>query len=161
MKCHEIFSQTSPELADEMFQYLLEHEKAVYKAAIQNIASQRKLRPVFIERKPKPERHVWLHQAVSRKPSEDMALQLLQIWLLGAHKEVICAFLDALEIKHDGKGIVDELPAEPPREKLEAAVNMLQLKYRPEIVKIYLRAFEAMDDKGWSHLKEINNNILS
>ena len=43
MKCYEIFSKLSPELTSEIFAYLLESEKPVYKAMIQNIASRRKL----------------------------------------------------------------------------------------------------------------------
>jgi len=45
-------------------------------------------------------------QALSRKPADDVAVQTLQIWLLGAQKDLICQFLDALEIPHDGKGLL-------------------------------------------------------
>ena len=39
MKCYEIFSKLSPELTNQIFAYLLESEKPVYKAMIQNIAT--------------------------------------------------------------------------------------------------------------------------
>jgi hypothetical protein len=113
MKCYEIFARLSPELTNEVFAHLIENEKLVYKAMIPNIATRRKLRPVFIERKPREERHVWLKQALSVKSADDIATQLLQIWLLGAHRQMICDFLDLLGIKHDGKGVVDNLPAAP------------------------------------------------
>ena len=67
MKCYEIFSRLSPPLTNEIFAHLIENEKPVYKAMIQNIATRRKLRPIFIERKPRDERHVWLKQALSAK----------------------------------------------------------------------------------------------
>jgi hypothetical protein len=135
--------------------FLLEHEKPVYKAMIQNIASRRKLRPIFIERKPKSERHVWLQQALSSKSSDDLAIQLLQIWLLGAHREMICDFLDLLGIKHDGKGVVDDLPPEPTGEALAGAITKLLEKHRREVVAVYLHAFQAMDETGWSTLDEV------
>src|ERR1700721_458892 len=116
MKCHEIFGKLSPELRNEIFAYLLEFEKPVYKAMIQNIASRRKLRPIFVERKPKNERHVWLQQALSLKSADDIAMQLLQIWLLGAQREMICEFLDSLGIGNEGKGGVKNRPAPPPRD---------------------------------------------
>jgi len=137
------------------FVFLFEHEKPVYKAMIQNIASRRKLRPIFIERKPKRERYLWLQQALSQKSFDDLAIQLFQIWLLGAHREMICDFLDLLEIKHDGKGVVDDLPPEPTREALTEALTKLLEKHAREIVAVYLHAFQAMDETGWSTLDEI------
>jgi hypothetical protein len=155
MRSYEIFRECSTEIVNEIFLHLHEHEKGVYRAIIQNIATQRKLRPVFIERKPKPERHEWLRQALSRKSANDVAAQTLQIWLLGAQKELICQFLDALEIPHDGKGFVEELPAEPSSEKLTAAVNQLLENHRSEVVALYLHVFQTMDDAGWKDLEQI------
>jgi hypothetical protein len=155
MTSHEIFRECSAEVVNEVFAFLQDHEKAVYRAVIQNIATQRKLRPVFIERKPKTERYEWLRQALSRKPAEDVAAQTLQIWLLGAQRDLICQFLDALEIPHDGKGFVDKLPPEPSREKLNIAVDQLFERYRPEIVAVYLHLFQTMDDAGWKGLEAI------
>jgi hypothetical protein len=155
MKCYEIFTRLSPELTNEIFAHLIEHEKPVYKAMIQNLATRRKLRPIFVERKPREERHVWLKQALSLKSADDIATQLLQIWLLGAHRQMICDFLDLLGIKHDGKGVVDDLPAEPQREALTSTITKLLENRSPELVAVYLHAFQAMDEKGWSTLDEI------
>jgi len=155
MKCYEIFSKLSPELTNQIFAYLLESEKPVYKAMIQNIATRRKLRPIFIERKPKNERHIWLQQALSLKSADDITMQLLQIWLLGSQREMICDFLDHLGIAHDGKGVVENLPAEPPREKLEETITKLLEKRSPEVVAVYLHAFQAMDETGWQVLDEV------
>src|SRR5580692_2272108 len=158
MTSYEIFGHCSSQLANEIFAYLQEKEKPVYRAVIQNLANQRKLRPVFIERKPKPERHTWLQQALARKPAEDLATQVLQIWLLGGQQPLICEFLDALEIKHDGKGVVDQLPAEPEPAKLQAAIDVILEHHSPEVVTVYLHLFRMMDDAGWKHLDEILGN---
>jgi hypothetical protein len=155
MTSYEIFGHCSSQLANDILAYLQEKEKPVYRAVIQNLAVQRKLRPVFVERKPKPERNIWLHQALARKPADEIATQVLQIWLLGSQQPLICEFLDALEIKHDGKGVVDELPPEPDAEKVRAAVNRIVEHYPSEIVAVYLQMFRMMDDSGWKHLAEI------
>jgi hypothetical protein len=155
MTSYEIFGHCSSQLANEIFAYLQEKEKPVYRAVIENLANQRKLRPVFIERKPKSERHIWLQQALARKPADDLATQVLQIWLLGAQQPLICQFLDALEIKHDGKGVVEQLPPEPEPEKLRAAVDLVLEHYPPEVVTIYLCLFLMMDDAGWKKLREM------
>ena len=158
MTSYEIFGHCSSQLANEIFVYLQEKEKPVYRAVIQNLANQRKLRPVFIERKPKPERHTWLHQALARKPADDLATQVLQIWLLGAQQPLICGFLEALQIKHDGKGVVDQLPPEPEPPKLQAAIDSILEHHSPEVVTVYLHLFRMMDDAGWKHLDEILGN---
>jgi hypothetical protein len=154
MKCYEICGRVSPELMNSILGFLLEQEKPVYKAMIQNLATRRKLRPIFIERKPKIERHIWIQQALSSKSSDELAIQLLQIWLLGAYREMICEFLDLLEIKHDGKGVVEDLPPEPSREALAETIAKLLEKHQREVVAVYLHAFQAMDETGWATLEE-------
>ena len=155
MTSYEIFDRCSFQIANDIFLYLQEKEKPVYRGVIQNLAAFRKLRPVFVERKPKPERHAWMQQALARKPAADLATQVLQIWLLGSQQQLICEFLDALDIKHDGKGVVDDLPPEPEPDKLRAAVNQILEHHSPETVGIYLQMFQMMDDAGWMNLAEI------
>ena len=156
MKSHEIFQQMSPALAATIFQWLQMEQKPVYKAAIQGLANQRNLRGVFVERKPPAERYPWMQAAFARKISDSLASHVLQAWLLGANKEMLCDFLDALEIKHAEDGTVDELPKEMPKEKLAAAVDRLLGTYPAENVAVYLHAFRDMDSAvQWPALDEI------
>jgi hypothetical protein len=156
MKSHEIFQQMSPALATDIFRYLNANEKPILKAAIQGLANQRKLRPVFVERKPPNERAVWMQNALSRKISDTLAAHLLQAWLLGAQKPMLCDFLDSVGIKRDEDGTVEELPDSPPKEKLREAVDQLVAKYPPEAVAVYLHAFHDMDSEvSWEPLGEV------
>ena len=156
MKSHEIFQQMSPALAAEIFQWLQTEQKPMYKAAIQGLANQRNLRGVFIERKPPAERFPWMQAAFARKISDSLASHVLQAWLLGANKEMLCDFLDALEIKHAEDGTVDELPKDVAKEKLAAAADRLLGKFPAEKVAVYLHAFRDMDSAvQWPALDEI------
>jgi hypothetical protein len=156
MKSHEIFLHMSPTLAAEIFTFLQTEQKPVYKAAIQGLANQRNLRGVFVERKPPAERFPWMHAAFGRKISDSLASHVLQAWLLGANKEMLCDFLDALEIKHAEDGTVDTLPPELPKDKIAVAVEKLLGKYSPETVAVYLHAFREMDSAAqWPALDEI------
>src|SRR3989440_9155350 len=128
MRSHEIFQHMSPALAGEIFTFLQTEQKPVYKAAIQGPANQRNLRGVFIERKPPAERFPWMQAAFARKISDSLASHVLQAWLLGANKEMLCDFLDALEIKHAEDGTVDELTAELPKEKITPTMERLDVK---------------------------------
>ena len=156
MKSHEIFQHMSPDLAAQIFTFLQTEQKPVYKAAIQGLANQRNLRGVFIERKPPAERFPWMQAAFARKISDSLASHVLQAWLLGANKKMLCDFLDALEIKHAEDGTVDELPAELPKETIAPAVEQLLVKYPAETAAVYLHAFREMDSAAqWPALDEI------
>ena len=158
MRTHELFQKMSAERAAEIFVYLHKEQKPVYKAAIQGLVNQRNLRAVFIERKPPVERHTWMKSALSRPVSDTLATHLVQAWLLGAHKPMLCDFLDALEIAHDEDGTVEEIPAAPPKEKIAGAIDQLLGKYPAESVAIYLHAFRDMDSSvQWPPLNDILN----
>jgi hypothetical protein len=146
----------SPALAAEIFTFLQAEQKPVYKAAIQGLANQRNLRGVFIERKPPAERFPWMQAAFARKISDSLASHVLQSWLLGANKQMLCDFLDALEIQHGDDGTVDELPTDVPKEKIASAVDRLLGKYPGETAAVYLHAFSDMDSAvHWPALDEI------
>jgi hypothetical protein len=156
MRSHELFQRMSAATALEIFTYLHNDEKPVYKAAIQGLANQRNLRPVFVERKPPNERYPWLKNALSRPISDALATHLIQAWLLGAQKPMLNDFLDALDIAHEEDGTVEEIPGCPPKEKIAGAVDNLLGKYPAEQVAIYLHAFRDMDSTvQWPALNEI------
>lgn len=152
---HEIFHRMPPEVAAQLFSFLQENEKPLYRAAIESLAGQRKLRPVFIERKPRQERAVWMQEALGRKQSAAIAAQLLQIWLIGAHSALLCDFLDALGIAHDENGTLETLPPAPPKKNVLKAVELCLSKHDPKVVVTYLHAFQALDEQGWSTLAEL------
>jgi hypothetical protein len=156
MKSHEVFQQMSPALAVEILTYLQKEQMPVFKSTVQGLASQRNLRSVFIERKPPQERYAWIQAGVGRKISDTLAAHLLQAWLLGAQKPMLCDFLDALGIARDEDGTVEQLPESPAKEKLSETVSQLLAKYPPEAVAVYLHAFHDMDSTvSWPPLGEV------
>jgi hypothetical protein len=156
MKSHEIFQHMSPALAVEILTYLQAKQTPVYKTVVQGLAQQRHLRPVFVERKPPPERYAWLQAALGRKVSDTFAAHLLQAWLLGARKPLLCDFLDSLGISHDEDGTVEELPGSPSKEDLHRVITELLTKYPAESVAVYLHAFHDMDSVvSWPPLGEV------
>lgn len=154
-KTSEIFQQLTPALAGEILTFLQTSDKPAYKMAIQTLAAQRKLRPVFVERKPRDERHVWMQAALARPTNEGIAANVLQMWLMGSQSALLCDFLDALGIEHDEKGGIENLPECPPADKLQAAVDQVLAKYPAEVVAVYLNCFQGMDIAGWAALDEI------
>jgi hypothetical protein len=157
MKAYEIFQRFSDETTGEIFQHLYSNNKPAYRACLQVLATRRKLRPVVLERKTRVERHAWLHAELARQSNEDAATEVLQTWLLGAHQSLICRFLDGLGIGHDGHGLLEALPSEPPRDRLLAVIEMLLEDQSRSAVIAYLHLFCEMDIADWPTLKEILN----
>jgi hypothetical protein len=156
MKSYEIFQRISPALANDMLSYLQKEQSAVFKSVVQTLASQRKLRPVFIERKPPEERYAWIKTALARKTSDTLAAHLLQAWLLGSEKAMLCDFLDSLGIKHDKDGTVEQLPDSPPKEELGRVIGQLLAQYPADRIAVYLHAFHDMDETAtWPPLGEV------
>ena len=110
MKANEIFSSMSDESAQSVFQYLRDEERQVYSASLSSLAANRKLRPVFVQKKPVPDQIAWLVKNVRLRGSSEIAENVLQIWLLKGHSEMLTQFLDGLGIEHDGEGAVEDIP---------------------------------------------------
>ena len=156
MSPHEIFSNMTPGVASQIFSFLFEKEKPLYKATIDTLAKKRNLRPVFVERKPREERFAWLKETVSRAVNDGVAAHLLQVWLIGTQSALLCDFLDALGIAHDENGTVEQLPPAPAREALVGAVDTLLSKHEAAVVAVYLHTFQALhEDGGWPTLGEL------
>ena len=155
MKAHEILQRLPNEAASEIFQYLYQNDKPAYRACLQVLASRRKLRPVILERKTRAERHAWMHAELARKVNDDAATEVLQTWLLGGHQQLICSFLDSLGITHDGRGLLDTLPPQPQKERLQEAIDRLLENHSRSAAIAYLHLFCEMDIADWPTLKEI------
>ena len=54
---HELFGFMSPGLANEIVTYMFDSDKPTYRATLNAVAEARHLRPVFLERQPKTQRH--------------------------------------------------------------------------------------------------------
>ena len=149
---NEIFQDVKPETAASVFQYLRDEQREVYKASINSLAANRKLRPVFVQRKPTPEQIDWLVKNAKLRGSVEIATQVLQLWLLKAHPALLISFLDGLGIEHDGEGAADDIPDNLDAKKLESTVNDLLKSHDPELVRIYLHIFQLQRAKGWEEL---------
>jgi hypothetical protein len=152
---NDIFARMPASASADFFTHLGEKEKPLMKVTIETLCKQRKLRPVFVERKPRTERFAWLQDALGRKQNEGVAAHLLQVWLVGAQCALLCDFLDGLGVPHDEHGTIEEIPPAPEKAKLAEVVAGLLGKYDPGIVAVYLHTFQATDEKGWSTLEEL------
>jgi hypothetical protein len=154
LKSYELFGFMSSALANEILTFTFESEKPTYRAVLQAVAEARKLRPVFLERQAKTERHALMLGTLTRPHLDVAAGTLLRTWLVKKHQAMLVDFLNALEIPNEN-GVVEDLPAAVDDAKLKAAVDTVLAKQPPEAVAVYLNAFNAMNEANWPNLKSL------
>ncbi len=151
---HELFGFMSPGLANDIITFTFESDKPTYRATLGAVAQARHLRPVFLERQPRPQRHAMMVATLSRPGLETVAGGLIRAWLLKKYEAMLVDFLNALEIQNE-KGVVENLPASMDDAKLKSAIDVLVAKYPPEVVAVYLNAFNDMNEANWPNLKNL------
>ncbi len=152
MNANEIFAHLTPAENHEIFEEISSENRDAYKAAMQVTATRRRLRSVFLEKKPRADRHEWMRSVLAMKRNEDVALELLQNWLLGQRRSMITDFLDACGLEHQ-EGILEEIPPQPDGGKLAEAVDGLFAGNPAVAAKVYLHVFQPSDeDEAWPDL---------
>ncbi len=154
-QAYELFQEMKPETALSLFRYLRDEQREVYKATVNSLAKERKLRPVFIQRKSLPDQIEWMLKNVKLRGGAEVAAQILQLWLLKAQTPVLTEFLDGLGIPHDGEGAADDIPDELDAKKVKSTVAALVKKHDPEVVAIYLNIFQTQKEGGWPELEAV------
>src|SRR5262245_60782779 len=131
MTSHELFAAMPASLAADILEFNHANDKQLYRAALDGVASARKLRSVFLERQPRQERYAAMTASLGRPALGVAADSLLRNWLLKKHTAILTDFLDALNIKHE-KGVVEELPKSVEDNALRTAVESLLAKHPAE-----------------------------
>ena len=152
LKSHELLGFMSPDLANDILNYAFESDKPTYKAVLNGIAEARKVRPVFLERQARPQRHALMVATLSRPGLDQVASSLIRAWLVKKQQAMLVDFLNALDIPNN-EGVVDDLPKTVDDAKLKAAIELILAKHQPEVVAVYLNAFNDMNAAGWANLK--------
>ena len=154
LSCHELFGFMPPALAIEIMEFAYSTDKPVYRETLKAVAEARKVRPAFLERQPRVERHKQMVSVLSRPRSELIAANLLGNWLIGAQGTMLTEFLNHLGIDHEN-GVVKDFPSTMDDTKLNEGVELLLSKYAPEKVAVYLSAFYSINEPQWPNLGAI------
>ena len=154
MTSHSLFGAMPRSVAEDILEFAHTTDKAVYRTALDAVASARKLRSVFLERQPKAERYGTMIASLSRPAMEAAADALIRNWLLKKHSALLIDFMDALKIQHE-KGVVSELPGTVDDALLRNAVESILTRHPADVVSVYLRAFNGMNSENWANLESI------
>lgn len=153
LKCYELVGFMPAELAQEILETTYRDDKPLYRAVLAAVAQALRVRPVFLEKKPRRQRHGEMINMLGRPRMEETAASLLRGWLVKSQTALLSDFLDALGIPHQ-QGVVEEFPATVPDDKLDAAIEGLLARHPREKVALYLNAIQATSGVNWPNLSQ-------
>ncbi len=149
----EIYQKIDPALISDLFLWIRENDRPLYKSTVATLTANRRLRPVFVEKKSVPEQIAWLHKTLKLRTSDTIGEHLFQVYFMKGQQELLITFCDGMGIKHDGEGSVDgSLPETLDDEKLKSTIETLVGAHDPKLVTLYLRVFNLQTATGWDNL---------
>jgi hypothetical protein len=155
VKAHELYSAVDPALVTQILDWFRANDRNVYKSAVATLAGNRKLRPVFIQKKPLTEQYAWIHKTLKIKACDTIGEHLLQAYLMASQQSLLGMFCDGLGIPHDGKGsVVGDLPKQLDAGRLNETVDRLLGLFEPKLFTLYLHCFNMQVPGGWPELSE-------
>jgi hypothetical protein len=152
---HAIWPTLPPQLANDILLAVQKGNKKLYRTTLEVMAPRMGIRvPTLIEM-PKAQRHATWIQILARPDMEVLSFNLFSAWLIDSQRPMLCAWLDALGIKHGENGCADSFPPQPDAAALKQGVDLLLQRFDPQIVGVYLRTFNQIDETRWPVLDEI------
>ncbi len=155
VKAHELYAAVDPSIVTQMLDWFRANDRNVYKSAVATLAGNRKLRPVFVEKKSLAEQYAWIHKTLKINACDTIGEHLLQAYLMAGQQSLLAMFCDGMGIPHDGKGsVVGDLPKKLDAERLASTVDRLVELFDPRLLTLYLECFNLQVPGGWPELTE-------
>ena len=155
MHAYELFQNVKSSVVSDMFMWMRDTDRNLYKTALGSLATNRKLRLPYLQKKSAVDQIAWMHKTLQLKTSDMIGEHLLQVYFMKGQESMLITFCDSLGIPHDGKGQVEgELPETLDPEKLKAATDALLENDEPALVALYLHTFNIQTPDGWAALSE-------
>ena len=153
VKAHELYAEVDPAIVSQILDWFRANDRNVYKSAVATLASNRKLRPVFIQKKSLPDQYAWIQKTLKLKACETIGEHLLQAYLMAAQQSLLAMFCDGMGIPHDGKGsVVGDLPKKLDPARLDTTIDRLADIFEHKLLTVYLHCFNMQVPGGWPEL---------
>jgi hypothetical protein len=152
---HTLWPTLPPQLANDILLAVQKSNKKLYRTAVEIMAPRMGVRVPTLLETPKVQRHSAWIQILARPEMEVLGFNLLSAWLIESQRPMLCAWLDALGIEHGANGCADNFPPQPDADLLKKGADLLLQQFDSQIVGIYLRAFNQIDETRWPALDDI------
>jgi hypothetical protein len=153
VKAYELYTAVDPAIVTQILDWFRANDRNVYKSAVATLAGNRKLRPVFIQKKSMVDQYAWIHKTLKINACNTIGEHLLQAYLMAGQQSLLAMFCDGLGIPHDGKGsMIGDLPKKMDSERLDSTIDRLVDIFDPKILTVYLHCFNMQTPDGWPEL---------
>lgn len=153
MKAHELYTAVDPAIVTQILDWFRANDRNVYRSAVATLAGNRKLRPIFVEKKSMVEQYAWIHKTLKLKACDTIGEHLMQAYLMSGQQSLLAMFCDGMGIPHDGKGsVVGDLPKKLDAARLDATIDRLADVFEPKMLTVYLHCFNMQVPGGWPEL---------
>src|ERR1700679_1226741 len=115
---HAICPTLPPQLANDILLAVQKGNKKLYRTAVEVMAPRMGVRVPILLETPKAQRHATWIQILGRPEMEVLSFNLISTWLIETQTEMLCAWLDSLDIEHGANGCADNFPTEPSADAL-------------------------------------------
>ncbi len=155
MKAHDLYTAVDSTFVYQILDWFRANDKNVYRSAVATLAGNRKLRPVFVEKKSMAEQYAWIAKTLKLKACDTIGEHLLQAYLMAGQQSLLAMFCDGMGIPHDGKGsVVGDLPKNLDAARLDTTIDRLIDIFDPVLLTVYLHCFNMQAPEGWSALSD-------
>lgn len=138
-----------------MLDWFRDNDRNVYKTVVSTLAADRKVRPVFVQKKSLKDQYAWIQKTLQLKSSDAVGEQVMQSYLMAGQQKMLGMFCDGLGIEHDGNGsVTGELPKELDKMKLDETAEKMVDIFDPKIFTLYLYCFNMQVAGGYPNLTE-------
>ena len=155
---HTLWPTLPPQLANDILLSVQKANKKLYRTAVEVMAPRMGIRVPTLLEMPKAQRHATWIQILARPEMDVLSFNILSAWLIDAQRPMLCVWLDALGIEHGDNGCADNFPPQPDAALIKKGVDLLLAQFDPQIVGVYLRTFNQIDETQWPALDEILRN---
>lgn len=155
VKSHELYTAVDPAIVTQILDWFRANDRNVYRTAVATLAANRKLRPIYVEKKSMAEQYAWILKTLKLKACDTIGEQILQAYLMAGQQSLLAMFCDGMGIPHDGKGsVVGNLPKKLDPERLNTTIDRLADVFEHKLLTLYLHCFNMQVDGGWPELSE-------
>lgn len=155
MRAHQIIAGMSPEAFERVMDALRAEAPEAIQSTTIAAASVLKFRPKFLQKQPPKKRLGSIKSAMSRLNANNMAEELLAVYLLKCRLPLLTEWLDLMELEHeDGILTQEEVPC-PEASVLEPKVAAFRSADDDPDRDLLLKTFAAQTAIDWPALETL------
>jgi len=160
MKPNQIFAAMSQDRCEHVMSQIAEASPGEFKQIVMSVAIALKFRPQYLLKQPTVSQIRSVRRALARVGSSQLAEELLAIYFLKCHLELLTEWLDLLGLKHEEGILQDEVIESPDPSDLEKHVATFRAVSKDEDRELLLQVFSAQAAIDWPALDALVEGLV-